>query len=90
MEFEKYAAIYKALGDATRLEIVRMLESGAMCACNILERFDITQPTLSYHMKILQACGLVESRKQGTWIHYSLNEDMLKKSIVFLNGEALS
>lgn len=86
MDFERYAAVYKALGDATRLEIIKMLKGGAMCACKILERFDITQPTLSYHMKILQACGLVEALKQGTWIHYSLNMNVLDESVEFLHG----
>ena len=58
------ALICKALGDANRLEIVQMLSNGEKCGCKILERFDITQPTLSHHMKTLVDCGLVNDRKE--------------------------
>ena len=67
------AQICKALGDSNRLQIVQMLSNGEKCGCKLLERFEITQPTLSHHMKILCACGLVEVRKEGKWSHYSLN-----------------
>jgi ArsR family transcriptional regulator len=73
-----YCLIFKALGDSTRLEIVKMLSCGEMCACKILEGFEITQPTLSHHMKILCECGLVCARKDGKWSHYSLCADTLK------------
>jgi ArsR family transcriptional regulator, arsenate/arsenite/antimonite-responsive transcriptional repressor len=72
-----FVLVFKALADETRLSIVRMLASGELCACKILEHFNITQPTLSYHMKILCDCGLVEGRKSGTWMHYHLNEEHL-------------
>lgn len=71
------ALICKALGDANRLEIVRMLSDGEKCGCKLLERFEITQPTLSHHMKILVGCGLVNDRKEGKWHHYSLNCETL-------------
>ena len=61
------ALICKALGDANRLEIVKMLSDGEKCGCKLLERFEITQPTLSHHMKILMECGLVNARKDGKW-----------------------
>ena len=64
--------MFKALSDQSRLEIVDMLSCGELCACKILERFQITQPTLSHHMKILCDCGLVFGRKEGKWTHYSL------------------
>lgn len=69
---KNYVMIFKALGDTTRLQIVLMLTKGEMCACKILERFEITQPTLSHHMKILCDCGLVTVRKEGKWSYYSL------------------
>ena len=70
--------IFKALSDGTRLEIVSMLaESEELCACHILRRFEITQPTLSHHMKSLCGCGLITSRKEGKWTYYSLNREML-------------
>lgn len=74
---EKIIPIFKALSDDTRLKIIEMLSCGEMCACDILECFHITQPTLSYHMKILTECGLVISRKDGSWIRYRNNEDLI-------------
>ena len=71
------ALICKALGDSNRLEIVRMLSDGEKCGCKLLERFEITQPTLSHHMRILVECDLVKDRKEGQWHHYSLNNDTL-------------
>ncbi|HZW48729.1 MAG TPA: metalloregulator ArsR/SmtB family transcription factor [Bacillota bacterium] len=67
--------ILKALADETRLEIINMLSGGEMCACKILENFDITQPTLSYHMRILTDCGLIDAKRDGAWIRYTLNKD---------------
>lgn len=71
------ALICKALGDSNRLQIVQILSDGEKCACNLLEKFEITQPTLSHHMRILCECGLVEVRKEGKWSHYSLNNETL-------------
>ena len=71
------ALICKALGDANRLEIVQMLSDGEKCGCKLLERFDITQPPLSHHMKILVGCGLVNDRRDGKWHYYSLNCETL-------------
>jgi len=73
-----YALIFKALGDSTRLKIIEMLSCGELCACDILNSFEITQPTLSYHMKILLECGLVESRKEGSWIRYRNNVKLIQ------------
>lgn len=76
--YNKYALLLKALSDETRVKIFDMLSKGELCACNILEEFNITQPTLSYHMKILYESGLVSSRKDGVWMKYSVNKDSLK------------
>ncbi len=75
---KEYIPVFKALADDTRLKIVEMLSCGEMCACDILESFQITQPTLSYHMKVLTDSGLVKSRKEGNWIRYSNNEEMVQ------------
>jgi len=83
--YKEYTLIFKALGDETRLKIVEMLSCGELCACNILEPFHITQPTLSYHMKILTDCGLIKSKKEGSWIKYSLNEELADLLKEFLN-----
>ena len=67
------ASICKALSDANRLKIVEMLSDGEKCGCKLLEAFNITQPTLSHHMKILEESGLVKCEKQGKWTCYSLS-----------------
>lgn len=69
------AKVLKALSDPKRLRIIDMLSCGELCACHILEAFDITQPTLSHDMKVLTSTGLVIARQEGKWMHYSLNEE---------------
>jgi ArsR family transcriptional regulator len=81
---EKYAEIYKALGDINRLMIVDMLTEGELCACKILEKFEISQPTLSHHMKTLCACGLVIGHKQGKWTYYSITTEGKKNTAAML------
>lgn len=80
-DYRKYAAIMKALGDESWVRIFDMLQIGEICACKLLEEFSITQPTLSYHMKILCDSGLVKGRKDGIWMKYSIDE----KNLGFLN-----
>ncbi len=78
---EKRAAdIFKALCDENRIKILKMLRTGEKCACVILEDMNITQPTLSHHMKILCDSGIVKGRKEGKWIHYSIDESGAKKA----------
>lgn len=79
------ALICKALSDANRLQIIKMLSDGEKCGCKLLEKFEITQPTLSHHMKILCECGLVETRKEGKWSHYSINCGTLKAFKQFID-----
>ncbi len=73
MKTTDIALVCRALGDMNRLQIVQMLSDGEKCACKLLEKFEITQPTLSHHMRILCECGLVDVRKEGKWSHYTLN-----------------
>jgi ArsR family transcriptional regulator len=75
MTYENYAQIAKALSDPKRVKILDMLSCGSMCAYDILEHFDFTQPTLSHHIKALTQAGLVTVRKEGTWNHYSISQD---------------
>ena len=81
----EYALYFKALSDANRIMIIDMLSHGELCACVILAKFNITQPTLSYHMKMLCECGLVIGRKQGKWIYYSLNPELMRRLRDFLD-----
>lgn len=73
MTENEIALICRALGDENRIKIIQLLKNGELCACHILEAFNITQPTLSHHMKILSDSGLVLGRKDGKWMHYSIN-----------------
>jgi len=83
MNYDENAKIIKALSDGNRLKIIDILSCGEKCACDILEHFQFTQPTLSHHMKVLIDCGLVKSRKEGLWNHYSLNITNCNKLILF-------
>ena len=79
------ALICKALSDANRLEIVQMLSEGEKCGCRLLERFEITQPTLSHHMKVLCESGIVSSRKEGTWVFYTIAPDFKEKICSYID-----
>lgn len=83
-KYEKNAKILKALGDPNRLKIIELLSCEEKCACQILESFDFTQPTLSHHMKVLIDCGLIESRKDGVWNQYKLKMNNANKLVLFL------
>jgi len=78
-------AFFKALGDENRLKIVDKLSFGEVCACEILWELEITQSTLSHHMKILCGCSLVKSRRAGKWIYYSLNDKTIRAIKLFVN-----
>lgn len=67
--------IFKALADESRLEIMLLLMDGERCACQLLDALKIGQSTLSHHMRILCESGLVDVRKVGKWMHYSLSLD---------------
>ena len=64
--------IFKALSDENRIRILKMLHSGEKCACKLLEELNISQPTLSHHMRILCDAGIVNGRKEGKWTYYSI------------------
>ncbi len=84
MNEKDVAFICKALSDVNRLKIMTMLSDGEKCGCKLLEAFEITQPTLSHHMKILCDSGLVKARKEGKWTHYSLCCETLKEFKTFI------
>lgn len=74
MNYLENARVFKAFCDENRLQILEMLQSGEKCACILLEKLDIAQPTLSHHMKILVESGIVIPRKEGRWTHYSISK----------------
>ena len=72
MTEKNMVAIFKALGDENRIRILKLLHNGEKCACKLLEELNISQSTLSHHMKILCDAGIVTGRKEGKWMHYSI------------------
>jgi ArsR family transcriptional regulator len=77
--YEQAALLFRALSDPNRLAIIDMIKTEEKCACKILEELQITQPTLSHHMKILCDSGLVNSRREGKWMHYSINKELFEE-----------
>lgn len=73
--YESNARVFKAFCDENRLRILELLQHGERCACRLLEDLNISQPTLSHHMKILCDAGVVQGRKEGKWTHYSLDPE---------------
>ena len=71
---EKNARVFKAFCDPKRLAILEQLRGGEKCACVLIEKLDMGQSGLSYHMKILCDSGIVDSRQEGKWTHYRLSE----------------
>ncbi len=75
MDEKRTAMIFKAFCDENRIRIVKLLRTGEKCACKLLEEIEVTQPTLSHHMKILCDSGIVVGRKEGKWMHYSISAE---------------
>ncbi|MDD9375761.1 metalloregulator ArsR/SmtB family transcription factor [Streptomyces sp. ZAF1911] len=75
------AKMFKALGDPIRLRLLSMIAStpgdGEVCVCDLTSPFELSAPTISYHLKILREAGLVTSDRRGTWVYYSLRRDHL-------------
>jgi ArsR family transcriptional regulator, arsenate/arsenite/antimonite-responsive transcriptional repressor len=70
---EALASTFKALGNPTRVAIVNRLSTAdSVCVCDLTAAFDLSQPTVSHHLKILREAGLVEAERRGTWAHYRL------------------
>jgi len=67
------AKVFKAFCDETRLIVLSLLQSGEKCACVLLEKVSVSQPTLSHHMRILVDSGIVAARKEGKWTYYSIS-----------------
>ena len=78
--------IFKALCDERRVEIISLLRGGERYACVRLQQMAISQPTLSYHMKILCESGMVTGRQEGKWTHYRLSRDGAQRVIEMLES----
>lgn len=85
-DFRSTARFFKALGNSTRLRIVKLLAEREMCVCEVTVALDLTQPTASHHLGILEREGIVKRRQVGKWVFYSL----AKQSILELIDESIS
>jgi ArsR family transcriptional regulator, arsenate/arsenite/antimonite-responsive transcriptional repressor len=82
---------YKALADGTRLRILALLVEGEVCVCDIHDTLRLPQPTASRHLAYLRRTGLVDARREGTWMHYRLADlDPVRKAIVETAAHAIS
>ena len=83
-DHEGDARVFKALCNEYRLQALEMLRTGEKCACVLNERIDVSQSTLSHHMKILVESGIVSARQEGKWTHYSISEDGARRAMALL------
>lgn len=85
------AQVFKALGDPVRLRLVSMIgarDGGEVCVCDLASAFDLTQPTISHHLKVLREAGLIDSQRRGTWVYYRLVPAALERMAGLLSGRA--
>jgi ArsR family transcriptional regulator, arsenate/arsenite/antimonite-responsive transcriptional repressor len=84
---ERMASIAKALADPVRLQLVDVLRkhAGKVCVCELVPLFDLSQPTVSHHLKVLRDAGIVDSERQGLWAYYYVTPDSLKELSAWLS-----
>jgi len=73
MEIREYESVMKAIADPTRVRILKILEGGEMCVCQIIAILSLGQSTVSKHLFLLRAAGLIKDRRDRKWVHYSLS-----------------
>ena len=84
---ERMARVAKALGDPIRLQLVDVLRkhAGKVCVCELVPLFDLSQPTVSHHLKVLREAGLVDSERRGLWAYYYVIPDALEELATWLS-----
>jgi len=84
---ERMASVAKALGDPIRMQLVDVLRkhAGKVCVCELVPLFDLSQPTVSHHLKVLREAGIVDSERQGLWAYYYVNPDALEEVSAWLS-----
>ena len=90
---EGLAPVFKALGDPVRLRLISLIgacQGGEVCVCDLASAFDLTQPTISHHLKVLREAGLIDSKRRGTWVYYRLVPAALERMAALLSLPATS
>ncbi len=85
------AQVFKALGDPVRLRLVSLIgarQGGEVCVCDLTAAFDLTQPTISHHLKVLREAGIIDSERRGTWVYYRLVPAALARMAALLTVPA--
>ena len=77
--------LFKAFSDETRLRIIKLLERGELCVCDIVAALDMVQPKVSFHLGVLKKAHLLQGRKQGKWMHYKIDDSDLFKRLIMLS-----
>lgn len=91
MNMDEVLNIFKSISEETRLRILKLLQSGELCVCDLVTVLKTSQPKISFHMNVLKEAGLIKDRRQGRWIHYRLDEsDMFRRFLVFSVLEKLT
>jgi ArsR family transcriptional regulator len=79
---DELALLFKAVADPMRLRLLSLIachEGGEACVCDLLGEFDVTAPSVSYHLKILREAGLISSERRGTWVYYRVNPNVMAR-----------
>ena len=79
-ELTRSAAVFHALSDETRLDILARLRDGEQCVCELTDTLKAAQSRLSFHLKVLKDAGLIRDRAEGRWMYYALNEGVLEEA----------
>lgn len=82
------AQVFKALGDPVRLRLVSLIgahQGGEVCVCDLTSAFDLKQPTISHHLKVLREAGIIDSERRGTWVYYWLVPAALERMAALLS-----
>jgi len=85
------APVFKALGDPVRLRLISLIgarQGGEVCVCDLASAFDLTQPTISHHLKVLREAGLIDSERRGTWVYYRIVPAALERIAALLSAPA--
>ncbi len=77
--------IFKAISEETRLRILKLLEHGELCVCDIVAALDMIQPKVSFHLAVLKEAGFIKDRKQGRWTHYRIDDSDLFKRFLLVS-----
>lgn len=74
---ERSLRVFKALGDETRFAILRLIaaQEEEICACDIVDQFDVSQPTIAHHLKVLRTAGLITAERRGVWAYYAIDPE---------------